>query len=141
MKLVSRATLAVALFTPHAVHATVLTLDDALARARREAPAAQVARLRPDEARGRLTGASIFLHDRPGAEAGAGRRDGRNGVTADVDTSLGQTFELGGRRGARIAGATAGLERETASVDDAVRRVLAAVASAFLRTVAAGERI
>jgi cobalt-zinc-cadmium efflux system outer membrane protein len=141
MRRTLRATLAVVLLHPPAVSATVLTLDDALERARRAAPALLAARLRADEARGRLAGAAVLLRDNPVLEAGAGRRDGDRGVSADVDASLGQTFELGGRRRARIAGAEAELARETANAEDTARLLLAEVAAAFLRAVAAGKRL
>lgn len=141
MNSISRAALAVALLSPRAVLGTVLTLEDALERARREAPGVLAARLRPDEARGRLAGASALLRDNPVIEGGAGRRDAERGVSTDIDTSISQTFELGGRRRSRVAGAQALVQRETASADDAARQVLTDVASAFLRALAAEERL
>lgn len=134
------AALGVALCSPHVVLGTVLTLDDALARARREAPTILAARLRPDEARGRLAGASALLRDNPVVEAAGGRRHSERGTSTDIDTSLTQTFELGGQRRARMTGARAAVYRETAGVEDTVRQLLADVATTFLRTVATGER-
>jgi len=55
--------------------------------------------------------------------------------------SLSQEFELGGRRKARIAGAEAGIDRESATAQDAARRLLREVAVAFLRGLAAQERL
>jgi cobalt-zinc-cadmium efflux system outer membrane protein len=135
------AALAVALLSPGAALGTVLTLDDALERARREAPALLVARLRPEEARGRLAGASALLRDNPVIEATGGRRDGDRGASAEVDAGISQAFELGGRRRSRIAGAEAQVERETANVEDTTRQLLAEVAGGFLRALAAGERL
>src|SRR2546426_12647790 len=43
----------------------VLTLDQALARARERAPSILSAKARIDEARGRLAGASVLLRDNP----------------------------------------------------------------------------
>ena len=135
-----RAALVVALLSPRPVFATVLTLDDALARARREAPTLLAAGLRTDEARGRLAGASVLLRDNPVIEATGGRRQSDTGASADIDTSIGQTFELGGRRGSRIAGAEAEVRREAASAEDATRQLLRETAAAFLRALAATER-
>ncbi len=138
---ISGAALAAALISPQAVFGTVLTLDDALERARREAPAILAARLRPDEARGRLAGASVLLHDNPVAELTGGRRDSDRGVSTDIETSLGQTFELGGRRRARIRRARAEVERETAGAEDTTRETLRDVAALFLRAVASEQRV
>jgi cobalt-zinc-cadmium efflux system outer membrane protein len=141
MKLTPWAALAAAVLSPRAVLGTVLTLDDALERARRQAPAVLAARLGADEARGRLAGASVLLRDNPVVEATGGRRDSDRGVSAEVDTTIDQRFELGGRRRSRIAGAEAEVQRETASAEDTTRRLLADVAASFLRAVAAGERL
>jgi cobalt-zinc-cadmium efflux system outer membrane protein len=135
------AALAVAFLSPRAVLGTVLTLDDALERARRDAPAILAARLRPDEARGRLAGASALLRDNPVVEGIAGRRDADGDISTDVEASISQTFELGGRRRARIVGAQAALERETAVADDATRQLLSDVASAFVRALASDARV
>ena len=118
-----------------------LDLDQALAHAREHAPAILAARARIDEARGRLVGASVLLRDNPILEATGGRRLSRDGNSNDVDTTLTQQFELGGRRGARIRGAEAGIARETASSHDEARLLLRDVASAFWRAVAAQERL
>ena len=50
-------------------------------------------------------------------------------------------FEAGGQRAARIAGAEAGIARETAAADEAKRQALRAVAFAHIRTLYAQERI
>ena len=54
---------------------------------------------------------------------------------------LSQSFELGGRRAARIAGARAGIERETATSQDVVRQLLRDVSIAFSKALAAKERL
>ncbi|MFN8545558.1 MAG: TolC family protein [Candidatus Binatia bacterium] len=120
---------------------TVLTFDGALERARREAPAILAARLRPEEARGRLAGASVLLRENPVLDVTGGRRDSDRGVSTDIETSLGQTFELGGQRGARVRGAEAGVEQELAAAEDTTRETLRDVASAFIRTVASEELV
>jgi cobalt-zinc-cadmium efflux system outer membrane protein len=59
----------------------------------------------------------------------------------DLDVGYAQLFETGGQRAARIAGAEAGIARETAAADDAKRLALRSVAFAYLRTLYAQERI
>ncbi|HJQ82854.1 MAG TPA: TolC family protein [Candidatus Binatia bacterium] len=135
------ATLAVAVCSPTAVLGTVLTLDGALERARREAPAVLAARLRPDEGRGRLAGASVLLRENPVVEGAGGRRDSDRGVSTDIDTGISQTFELGGQRRWRVSGAQAEVESRTADAADTERRVLSEVAAAFLRAIAAEDRV
>ena len=118
-----------------------LTLDDALLRARSRAPQILAAKDRIDEARGRLTGASVLLQDNPVLESSVGPRYSPNGDTIDYDVSLVQPFELGGRRGARIAGARAGLDRETETSSDVARKLLRDVGVAFNRGLAMKERL
>jgi cobalt-zinc-cadmium efflux system outer membrane protein len=117
----------------------VLTLEAALARARQQNPAIASARARIEEARGRLRGAST-LRDNPVLESAIGRRS-QSGTPADLDVGLSQTLELGGRRGARVAGAQAEVAREVASADDTARTVLRQVADGFLRAVHAEQRV
>lgn len=117
-----------------------ITLEQAIARARAQAPQILAAKDRIEEARGRLTGASVLLQENPSLESSVGPRYSPNGDTIDYDVSLSQSFELGGRRAARIAGARAGLERETAVSQDSARRLLRDVSVAFVRGLAAKER-
>ena len=118
-----------------------MTLDQALARARTRAPQIVAAEDRIYEARGRLTGASVLLQENPVIESSTGPRYSPNGDTTDYDITLSQPFELGGRRNARIAGAQAGVERETATSRDVARRLLRDVSVAFVRGLAAKERL
>ncbi|HVZ15672.1 MAG TPA: TolC family protein [Terriglobales bacterium] len=118
-----------------------ITLDEALSRARVRAPQILAAKDRVDEARGRLAGASVLLQENPVIETSVGPRYSANGDTTDYDVSLSQSFELGGRRSARIAGARAGVERETATSRDVARRLLRDVSVAFVRGLAAKERL
>jgi cobalt-zinc-cadmium efflux system outer membrane protein len=141
MMRISRAALAVALLSPRAVLGTVLTLGDALERARQGAPAIVAARLRPDEARGRLAGASVLLRDNPVVDAVAGRRKTGGEVSTDLETGVTQTFELGGQRRSRIAGARAEIESRSAEAANAVREALRQVAASFLRVLAAQDRL
>jgi cobalt-zinc-cadmium efflux system outer membrane protein len=132
---------AVVMLAARPVFATVLTFDGALDRARREAPAILAARLRPDDARGRLAGASVLLRDNPVLDFASGRRDSDRGISTDIDTGLGQTFELGGQRHARIQGARAGVEQELATAEKTIRETLRDVATAFLRAIASEQRV
>lgn len=111
-----------------------MSLADALTRAKAESPAVLVARARVEEARGRLVGARVRFQSNPYVDVTSGRRrtfDGRS--TTDLEVGLLQTFETGGQRAARIAGAEAGIASELATADDAVRHGLEAVASAYLQ--------
>lgn len=119
----------------------VITLEQALARARNRGPQIILSQYRIDEARGRLAGASVFLQENPTVETAIGPRISPSGDTTDYDVSLSQSFELGGRRSARMAGARAGLERETAASRDVLRRLLRDVSVAFARGLAAKQRL
>ena len=131
----------VAAGVPMARAQQALSLGEALERARTRAPQILVAQDRIDEARGRLKGASVLLQENPTVESSAGPRYSPNGDTIDYDVSLSQSFELGGRRSARIAGARAGVDRETATGREAARRLLRDVSVAFFRGLAAKERL
>jgi outer membrane protein, heavy metal efflux system len=119
----------------------LMTIDQALAKARTRAPQILAAEDRVAEARGRLTGASVGLQENPTIETAVGPRFSPNGDTVDYDVTLSQSFEMGGRRGARIAGARAGIEREKATSRDVIRRLLRDVSVAFARGLAAKERL
>jgi cobalt-zinc-cadmium efflux system outer membrane protein len=116
-----------------------LTLEAALARAREQSPAMLSARARIEEARGRLRGASA-LRDNPVLESATGRRSD-NAAPADLELGVSQAFELGGRRGARTAGAQAGVDWAMASADDTLRTLLRQVADAFFRALHAEQRL
>jgi cobalt-zinc-cadmium efflux system outer membrane protein len=118
-----------------------MTLDQAIARARTHAPQILSAQDRIDEARGRLMGASILFQENPTIEVTVGPRYSPHGDMTDYDLSIRQEFELGGRRGARMAGARAGVERETAVRRDVARRLLRNVSVAFVRGLAGKERL
>jgi outer membrane protein, heavy metal efflux system len=118
-----------------------LTLDQALARARERAPAIAAARTQIDEARARLVGASVLLHDNPTVDGAAGPHQNGDGWLTDYEVGVSQTFEVAGQRGARIAGAEAGVAHELAATDDTTRRVLHDTAAAFLRGLYAAEQL
>jgi outer membrane protein, heavy metal efflux system len=118
-----------------------ITLERAMAMARARAPQILSAQDRIDEARGRMAGASILVQENPTIDGTVGPRYSLNGNTTDYDISISQPFELGGRRGARIASARAGVDREAASSRDVARRLLREVSVAFVRGLAAKERL
>jgi cobalt-zinc-cadmium efflux system outer membrane protein len=117
----------------------VLTLEDALARARQAAPSVVAARMRIDEARGRVAGASLLFSTNPTVDVEAGRR---NGVTSSTDygVEIGQDLELPQRRRARIDAAQAVVTQEEQRAREAEREALRDVATTFLRAVEARER-
>lgn len=120
---------------------TLMTLAQALERARTRAPLILVAHERIVEARGRLTGASVLQQENPVVASSVGPRFSPSGDTIDFDASLSQSFELGGRRTSRIAGARAGIDREVATSRDVLRRLLRDVSIAFSKALAANERL
>jgi cobalt-zinc-cadmium efflux system outer membrane protein len=119
-----------------------LSLEEALALARQSAPALVEAAGRVAEARGGVTGALPLLNDNPILEAEAGpRSSSSHGGGMDVAVGLAQPLELGGKRGARLELARAGLARAEAEQREVQRRVLGEVASLFLRALHARERL
>jgi Cu/Ag efflux pump CusA len=119
----------------------VLTLESAFQRARERAPAVLAAHARIDEARARRIGAGARQRENPSFMAAAGPRDGPEGETVDVELGFEQLFETGGQRGARLSAAEAGIDRETASSEGVVQRLLGEVGAAFLRGLAARDRL
>jgi len=126
---------------PAAQAQSPLTFQQALTMAWERAPRVAVARARIDEARGRLTGAQVRFRDNPVIDASAGPRWLETGTVTDYEFGLSQTFELGNRRGARIAGAEAGVVRESAVSDATIRQLVRDVAVAYVRGLLAQTRI
>lgn len=143
MRIGIAAGVALALFLPLACPAQngAISLGQALELARQRAPAILAARDRIEEVRGRLLGASMRFQDNPVIEGAAGPRTSARGTTVDADFSISQTFELGRRRTARIAGAEADIERETADSENTTRLLLRDVSTAFLHALAVQERL
>jgi cobalt-zinc-cadmium efflux system outer membrane protein len=117
-----------------------LTLDAALQRARESAPLLVAARARIDEARARLVDASQRLREQPMLDGAIGPRHGAGTSSVDGAISFEQVFETGGQRAARVAGAQATIDRETAAAEDATRRHLRDVAVAYLTAIGSDER-
>jgi cobalt-zinc-cadmium efflux system outer membrane protein len=115
-----------------------LTLEAALERARQRSVVVRAARGRAAEAQARLK-ARPALRDNPEIEGAWGSRE--NASSSDFEVGLGQTFELGGRNGARRAIDEAAFGRETAEADETERAVLRDVRTAFFRGLHAAERL
>lgn len=133
--------LVVGLAAPARAQTRALTLAEVLARAREQAPRIVSARLALEEARGRLAGASVRLQANPEVDAAVGTRRGDEARFTDFELGVGQSFEPGSRRSARVAGANAAIAQASAHVDDVARLVMREAAAAFHRAVYAGDRI
>ena len=77
----------------------------------------------------------------PEIDAALGNRNGPATRFTDFEVGLGQSFEPGARRSARIAGANAAIAQSSANIDEVTRTVLRLAASAYYRAVHANERI
>ena len=124
-----------------AAQGRVMTLAEVLARVREQAPQIVSARLALDEARGRLAGASVRFQANPQIDAAVGNRNGPDTRFTDFELGIGQAFEPGARRSARIAGANAAISHSSASAEEVTRTVLRLAGSAYFRAVHASERI
>lgn len=122
-----------------ALPAFSLTLEEALQRGRQSAPAVVAARLRIDEARGRVTGAALRVTTNPTLDVEAGRRSGETSST-EYGLAVGQDLDLPRRRRARIDAANAIVAQEEQRARDAERQALLAIATTFLRALEARER-
>jgi cobalt-zinc-cadmium efflux system outer membrane protein len=118
-----------------------MTLAEILERAREQAPQIVSARLAVEEARARLLGASIRFPANPQIDAALGNRSGTDTRFTDFELGLGQSFEPGARRSARIDGANAAIAQSSATADEVTRAVLRVAASAYYRAVHANARI
>jgi len=118
-----------------------MTLAEVLTRAREQAPEIVSARLAVEEARGRLLGASIRLQSNPQIDAAVGNRSGPDMRFTDFELGLGQSFEPGARRSARMASANAAIVLGAANVDEVTRTVLRSAAAAYYRALHANDRI
>lgn len=119
----------------------VVDYKGAIDLGRERAPAVLASRARIQEAVGHRAGAAIRFPGNPEIDVQAGPRLSSGSTGTDFEIGVGQSFELGGRRGARIAGADAGIAREQAAADDTLRLVLHDVALAYYRALVAGERL
>jgi cobalt-zinc-cadmium efflux system outer membrane protein len=121
--------------------ARVLTLAEVLTRARDQAPQIVSARLALEETRGRLLGASVRFQTNPEIDASLGNRNGPDSRYTDFGLGIGQMFEPGSRRTARIDSANAAIAQGSANVEDTTRAVLRSAAASYYRALHASERI
>jgi outer membrane protein, heavy metal efflux system len=127
--------------TAAAAQSRTLTLADVLAWAREQAPQIASARLALDETRARLVGASLRVQSNPQIEGALGNRSGAASRFTDFELGLGQSFEPGARRSARVAGAEAAIAQSAANLDEVTRSVLRSAASAYYRALHAANRV
>lgn len=118
-----------------------LTFQDVLARARASAPSVVAARLRIEEARGRVVGASLPFGTNPTVSLESGPRRGDATTTTDYGIEVGQDFEPPSRRQARLDAARAGVTQEEQRARAIEREAVRQVATTFLRAVEARERV
>jgi cobalt-zinc-cadmium efflux system outer membrane protein len=118
-----------------------LTLDAVLALARERSPAILAARARVDEARARLSGASVRMRGNPLLEGAVGSRDDDGESFTELELGLTQGLGVAGRRKARMAGAEAGVAGEIAISQDIERTQLLEAAGTFFRVLQAKERL
>jgi cobalt-zinc-cadmium efflux system outer membrane protein len=118
-----------------------LSLAEVLARARERAPQIASARLRIDEARGRLKSATLRFQANPELDLSAGRRRGQESQNTDFEIGLEQKMEPGSRRSARIEGVNAAIAESSADAEEVNRAILRDAANAFYRVLYENERI
>ncbi|MDP9190218.1 MAG: TolC family protein [Acidobacteriota bacterium] len=118
---------------------TVLTFNDALERARQSSPAIVAARMKIEEARGRVIGAALSFPGNPTVEVEAGRRSGQASTT-DYGVEVAQDFDQPQRRRARMSAADAAVMQEEQRARETERELLREVAEAFFSAVEARER-
>jgi cobalt-zinc-cadmium efflux system outer membrane protein len=118
----------------------VLTKDDVIERARTQSAGVAVGRVRLAEADAAAAGAGRRQHG-PVIDAAAGPRRAAGATITDVDIGLSQQFENAGQRRARIDAAVARVHRAQADAVGAVRDDVRRAVEAFVRAVAAAERV
>jgi len=118
----------------------MLTIDDALALARERGASVVLAQGRIEEARARQAQAGRRFQDNPTLEVNGGYRRS-DADFFDFEAAVTQDLSTGRRRAARLAGSQAALDRAEAELADARRLLLRDVWTAFVRALAAGDRV
>jgi cobalt-zinc-cadmium efflux system outer membrane protein len=119
--------------------ADVLTLEEALARARTASPALRAAAADLEAARGRLAQAHL-LPANPVLSAELARHTAPGEEQLDRQVALAQEFEVGGQRGLRVGAAAFDVARAEHAVVDRRRLVEAEVRRAFFALAAIERR-
>lgn len=120
--------------SPDDATATTWTLEEALARARRESPALRRAAALLQAARADLVEARTYPHNPEIGIEGA-ERSAAGESSTDRGLELGQEIEIRGQRGKRIRAAESALEAAENRYSRRTREVLAAVERAFASTL------
>jgi len=118
----------------------ILTIDEALALAREQAPDIVLAKGRIAEARARQAAAGRRFEENPNLEVNGGYRRAEDDHI-DFEAAISQGLYGRERRSARMAGAQAALERAEAELDEARRLLLRDVWTTFVRASMAGDRV
>jgi len=121
-----------------------LTLESALTLAHQNNKLLKAAKLRIDEAKGDLAGASLLLSNNPELSITAGPRFPQNGNedgTTDYGFGVEQRLEIGGQRGHRIDRAQAEIGAANANADEVRRVIDLAVATTYYDALAADHRL
>ena len=114
-----------------------LTLEGAIRRAWEQNPEIRQAAGEVEAARARAAGARAPVHGNPDLSIAAGPRSGAGERSIDVELSITQRIEIGGRRRARIDAATAAVKVAEARLSQLRGAVAADVREAFGRALAA----
>lgn len=118
-----------------------ITFENALAMARESGPDALVARAKVGEAEADRVDASIYPKTNPQVSVSAGPYITKDYLFANVTAGLTQTFELGPRNTARMAGVEAAVTRTQAEAESASQRAQHEAGAAFLRALWAAEKL
>lgn len=129
------------LFALPASGQTVLTFEEALARARTQAGAPLVARARVAEAESGLSDVRARFRQNPVLEAAAGPRFGAGTRVTDLDVSVSQMLDARGARQARIDQVSASVARRRAEADTATQAAQLDAATAFIEALAATDQL
>lgn len=117
-----------------------LTLDEALSLARERGASVLRAAGRVEEARAREAQAGRRFQENPVVEMNGGYRRAEEDFV-DFEAAVSQGLDPSRRRSARVAGARAAVDRAESEVEEARRLLLRDVRAAFVRSLAAHERI
>ncbi len=118
-----------------------LSLEQALERAVVSAPRVLAARAQILEAESASVGARIYPRSNPTLEAAVGPRVIASDATPAVALQFMQILPLGGGVSARLAAVDAGVAHSAASAEAVTQELQRAVASAYVRTLWAEERL
>lgn len=123
-----------------ATDARALTIEAALQEAAERNPEISLAAADLQAAEGQLVGANTYSYN-PEVGGSAGRAAGDDGNVTDYQLSVGQTLELGGKRGKRTDSARARRDAAALRLEFARKSVNADVRRAHLLVLVARDRV